>query len=125
MIYLEPALQKKVIPMFHYALKKRGFLFLGASESVGGFGELFGTVSKRNKIFSRKIAPVRAFHLEKHGAVPGSAAARAVGPARHLRGGSDPGRVAPAAPRPSRAGRSNSADTRLARWLIVEGRVHL
>jgi len=63
MIYLEPSLQKKIIPMFHYALKKGGFLFLGASESVGGFGELFDTVSKKNKIFVRKMAPTRAFQI--------------------------------------------------------------
>jgi chemotaxis methyl-accepting protein methylase len=63
MIYLEPSLQKKVIPMFHYALKKGGFLFLGASESVGGFGELFATISKKHKIFVRKVAPTRPFQI--------------------------------------------------------------
>jgi PAS domain S-box-containing protein len=63
MIYLEPSLQKKVIPTFHYALKKGGFLFLGASESVGGFGDLFGPVDKKQKIFVRKVAPTRAFQL--------------------------------------------------------------
>jgi PAS domain S-box-containing protein len=63
MIYLEASLQKKVIPMFHYALKKGGFLFLGASESVSGFGELFAPVNKKQKIFVRKVAPPRAFQL--------------------------------------------------------------
>jgi two-component system CheB/CheR fusion protein len=63
MIYLEAGLQKKVIPMFHYALKKDGFLFLGASESVSGFGELFEPVNKKQKIFSRKVAPARVFQL--------------------------------------------------------------
>jgi chemotaxis methyl-accepting protein methylase/signal transduction histidine kinase len=63
MIYLEASLQKKVIPMFHYALKKGGFLFLGASESVGGFGELFGPANKKQKIFVKKVAPTRAFQL--------------------------------------------------------------
>jgi chemotaxis methyl-accepting protein methylase/signal transduction histidine kinase len=63
MIYLEPSLQRKVVPMFHYALKKGGFLFLGASESISGFGELFAPVNKGNKIFVRKVAPTRAFQL--------------------------------------------------------------
>jgi len=63
MIYLETSLQKKVIPMFHYALKKGGYLFLGASESVSGFGDLFATVNKKHKIFVRKVAPTRAFQL--------------------------------------------------------------
>ena len=63
LIYLEPSLQKKLMPTFHYALKPDGVLFLGASESVGGFAELFGTVDKKQKIFSKKAAPTQAFHL--------------------------------------------------------------
>ena len=41
LIYLEPSLQKKLFPVFHYALKPNGFLCLGASESIGSFTELF------------------------------------------------------------------------------------
>jgi chemotaxis methyl-accepting protein methylase/signal transduction histidine kinase len=63
MIYLEASLQRKVIPMFHYALKKGGFLFLGASESIGGFGELFAPANKKQKIFVRKAAHARTFQL--------------------------------------------------------------
>ena len=63
MIYLEPSLQKKVIPTFHYALKPEGYLFLGASESVGAFTDLFQPVDKRQKIFSKRAAPAQAFHL--------------------------------------------------------------
>ncbi len=63
MIYLEASLQKKVIPMFHYALKKDGFLFLGASESVGGFVGLFAPVDKKQKIFARKVSPARPVQL--------------------------------------------------------------
>ena len=36
-----PALQKRVIPTFHYALNPNGFLLLGASETVGSFLSLF------------------------------------------------------------------------------------
>jgi chemotaxis protein methyltransferase CheR len=32
MIYIEPEVQKKILHAFHYALKPKGFLFLGASE---------------------------------------------------------------------------------------------
>lgn len=63
MIYLEGGLQKKMIPMFHYALKKDGFLLLGTSESVGGFGELFAPVDKKQKIFIKKVSPARAFQV--------------------------------------------------------------
>ena len=63
LIYLEPSLQKKAMPTFHYALKPGGFLLLGASESVGGFTNLFEAVDKKHKIFSKKAAPTPAFHL--------------------------------------------------------------
>jgi two-component system CheB/CheR fusion protein len=63
LIYLEPSLQKKALPTFHYALKPDGFLFLGASESVGGFTELFEPLDRKHKIFRRKAATTPAFHL--------------------------------------------------------------
>ena len=49
--------------MFHYALKPGGFLFLGASESVSGFTDLFEPMDKKQKIYSRKSAPTPSFHL--------------------------------------------------------------
>lgn len=63
LIYLEPSLQRKAFPTFHYALKPQGFLFLGASESIGSFTELFEPVDKKQKIFSRKVGPTPSFHL--------------------------------------------------------------
>ncbi|MGQ0593173.1 MAG: chemotaxis protein CheB [Gammaproteobacteria bacterium] len=63
LIYLEPSLQKKVLPTFHYALKPEGFLFLGASESIGSFTDLFEPADKKHKIYSKKAAPTRAFQL--------------------------------------------------------------
>ena len=41
LIYLSEALQKRVIPTFHYALNPGGFLVLGTAESVGRFSDLF------------------------------------------------------------------------------------
>src|SRR5205085_4685590 len=41
LIYLGLSLQKKVFPLFHYALKPNGFLLLGSSETIGTFSELF------------------------------------------------------------------------------------
>jgi two-component system, chemotaxis family, CheB/CheR fusion protein len=63
LIYLEPSLQKKALPTFHYALKPGGFLFLGASESIGGFTDLFEPADRKHKIYSKKAAPTPAFHL--------------------------------------------------------------
>jgi len=54
LIYMQPALQKRLIPVFHYALRPGGFLWLGSSESVSGFGELFEATEPRQKIFKRK-----------------------------------------------------------------------
>lgn len=54
MIYLETALQQKALPTFHYALKPGGFLFLGASESIGNFAHLFEAADKKHKIYARK-----------------------------------------------------------------------
>ena len=35
LIYLEPELQKKLLPLFHYSLNPGGILFLGSAETVG------------------------------------------------------------------------------------------
>ena len=63
LIYIEPSLQQKLLPSFNYAQKSDGFLFLGASESIGGFTDLFEPVDKKNKIYSKKAAATRAFEL--------------------------------------------------------------
>lgn len=60
LIYLGSVLQKRVIPSFHYGLKPGGFLLLGAAETVGSFTDLFSTADRKQKIFVRKEAPVRA-----------------------------------------------------------------
>ena len=54
MIYLGLELQKKLIPLFHYALNPNGILFLGTSEGVGEFGDLFAVVDRKAKIYQRK-----------------------------------------------------------------------
>ena len=54
LIYMNGELQKKLIPLFHYALNPGGFLFLGTSETVGEFGELFDTVDRKLKLYRRK-----------------------------------------------------------------------
>ena len=54
MIYLGPVLQKKLLPIFHYALKPDGLLMLGSSETIGGFSDLFVLVDKKEKIYAKK-----------------------------------------------------------------------
>lgn len=54
LIYLGPELQKKLMPLFHYALKPGGFLFLGTSEGVGEFDDLFTVLDRKFKLYQRK-----------------------------------------------------------------------
>jgi two-component system CheB/CheR fusion protein len=54
LIYMGADLQKKLIPLFHYALNPNGFLFLGTSETVGEFGDLFSTLDRKAKLYQRK-----------------------------------------------------------------------
>jgi two-component system, chemotaxis family, CheB/CheR fusion protein len=68
LIYLGPALQKRVIPTFHYALKPDGLLLLGGSETIGGFADLFALADRRHKLYTRKPAAHRMeFELPRHG----------------------------------------------------------
>ena len=59
LIYLGPVLQKKVMPILHYALKPDGLLMLGSSETIGVFSDLFSLVDKKNKIYSKKMTALR------------------------------------------------------------------
>ena len=63
LIYIEMGLQRRILPNLHYALKPKGFLFLGASESAGAFANLFAPADKKQKIFSKKPGPVSPYHL--------------------------------------------------------------
>jgi two-component system, chemotaxis family, CheB/CheR fusion protein len=54
LIYLGAAVQKKLFPMFHYALRHGGYLLLGKSENIGEFTDLFAQGDKRSRIFLRK-----------------------------------------------------------------------
>ena len=59
LIYIQPVLQKKIIPILHYALKPSGYFLMGSSESAASYPELFSTVDKKQKIYSKKIAANR------------------------------------------------------------------
>ncbi len=59
LIYLDQALQKAVMPIFHYSLNEGGLLFLGPSESVGTAADLFQAVDRKHRIYARKPAAVR------------------------------------------------------------------
>jgi len=59
LIYLNQAVQRRVLPLFHYALKPTGYLMLGPSETIGAFSELFTPVNSEHKIFAKKMSAIR------------------------------------------------------------------
>jgi len=56
LIYLEVAAQKKVIPVFGYALRNPGFLVLGPSESLTGYPDLFTSIDKKFKVYAKNVS---------------------------------------------------------------------
>jgi len=65
MIYLEPKAQQKLLATFHYALRPNGLLWLGSSETTGGFEERFKSVDKKWKLFTRDETPSSLPYLER------------------------------------------------------------
>jgi two-component system CheB/CheR fusion protein len=59
LIYLGAELQRKLVPLFHYALRPGGVLLLGPSESLAANPELFITLDKKLRIFRRSEVAVR------------------------------------------------------------------
>lgn len=64
LIYLTPELQKKLLPLFHYSLNPGGILFLGNSETVGGFTHLFTALEGKNRLYQRQAAQTSAHTLD-------------------------------------------------------------
>ncbi len=56
LIYLGADLQKRLISLFHYALCPGGMLFLGTSETVSEFMELFTVLDRKAKLYCRKTS---------------------------------------------------------------------
>lgn len=59
MIYLSAGMQRRVIPIFHYALREGGTLLLGASESPGGHAG-FEALDSTHRIYRRNAVTARA-----------------------------------------------------------------
>src|ERR1035438_4427320 len=88
LIYMEGELQKKLIPLFHYALNPGGMLFLGSSETTGEFVDLFAQMDRKAKLFLRKDGG-GAYHVRTGRLLPGltdeASAARRLGKAAESR----------------------------------------
>ncbi len=86
LIYMGPSLQRRVLSVFQYALKPRGFLMLGSAETVGLHADYFSVVDKRHRVYSKKLTgpPVGAMfpiqyggRIEPRPAIPGESEFRA------------------------------------------------
>jgi two-component system CheB/CheR fusion protein len=64
LIYLEPVLQKKLLPLFHYSLKPGGILFLGSSETIGTFSDLFAPADGKTRLYRRLVSKKRQEIIE-------------------------------------------------------------
>jgi chemotaxis methyl-accepting protein methylase len=53
LIYFQPDLQRRLLPIFHYALNPGGILVLGSAETIGPFGHLFTPEDGKGRIFRR------------------------------------------------------------------------
>ncbi|HEX6014549.1 MAG TPA: chemotaxis protein CheB [Geminicoccaceae bacterium] len=74
LIYLGGRLQEQVFPLFHYALRPGGTLFLGVAETIAGHADLFAPEDRSHRIFRRReraavgVPPLQV-HPASHGAV--------------------------------------------------------
>jgi two-component system CheB/CheR fusion protein len=53
LIYMNAELQKRLMPVFHYALRPGGTLFLGPAENVGSTERLFAETDRKHRIVRR------------------------------------------------------------------------
>ncbi len=53
LIYFGPALQTRVLQLFHFAVQPRGLLVLDKAESVGPHSNLFEALSQSRRVFRR------------------------------------------------------------------------
>ena len=84
LIYLDAGAQKRVLPIFHFALRPDGLLMLGSAETTSASSDLFAGVDKQHNIYGRKPGPGRiasdfplgppALEIGRNPARPGSSA---------------------------------------------------
>lgn len=59
LIYLGGDLQRRLVPVFHFALRPGGALFLGPTEEIAAYAELFRPLDARHRIFRRQDGVAR------------------------------------------------------------------
>lgn len=66
LIYFTPETQRRVIALFHFTLKEKAYLFLGASETPGDLDGEFPTIDPKHKIYqkNRSLPPSRSLPVD-------------------------------------------------------------
>jgi two-component system, chemotaxis family, CheB/CheR fusion protein len=64
-IYLDSTAQHRLLSLFHYALKPKGILFLGSSETIGESERHFTVIDRKCKLFRRTSESGEFPHLER------------------------------------------------------------
>jgi two-component system CheB/CheR fusion protein len=54
MIYFDASLQRRILPLFHYAMRPGAVLLLGASESIGRLSHLFTAGNSKLRLYQRE-----------------------------------------------------------------------
>ena len=54
MIYFDAALQRRLLPLFHYSLRSGGVVLLGTSETIGRSNHLFSTLESKLRLYQRQ-----------------------------------------------------------------------
>jgi len=64
LIYFGAQLQKKLLPLFYYALNRGGLLLLGSAETVGNFNHLFAPLNNKARLYQRLDQTLSVNELE-------------------------------------------------------------
>ena len=59
LIYLDAVMQRRIIPLFHYALRPGGVLMLGTAETLGTSADLFTAVDHQHKLYAKVASALR------------------------------------------------------------------
>ncbi len=88
LIYFNEELQRQVIPIFHFALTEGGNLFLGPSEAVARYEDLFDVIDQPARLFRRRDVKSRySLQLGSIPATPRPRTPRAIAESDQSRGG--------------------------------------
>ena len=85
LIYLDAALQNRLVRTFHYALRPSGYLFLGPSEGVARQSGLFAVLDKKHRLFQRRDDVRASLPSGVLGPAPAHPSSGVAQPAQHPR----------------------------------------